>query len=42
LYYRFYVGWERTDKRFVTAQGFKNYLKEEAVKYSEIIKVKWQ
>lgn len=42
LYYRFYVGWERTDKRFITRQGFKSFMKEEAVKYSSNIKVKWQ
>ncbi len=42
LRYRFYVGWERTDKRFITALGFKIFLKEEAVKYSQVIKMKWQ
>ena len=42
LYYRFYVGWERTDKRFITAKGFKSFMKEEAIKYSRDLKVKWQ
>ncbi|MCY7421776.1 MAG: DUF4861 domain-containing protein [Chitinophagaceae bacterium] len=41
MYYRFYVGWEPTDKWFVSSEGFSNYLKEEAVKYSEPVKVKY-
>lgn len=42
LYYRFYVGWERTDKRFTTFEGFKNFLREEAIKYNQAVKLKWQ
>lgn len=42
LYYRFYIGWERTNKRFMTLRGFKSFMKEEAVKYSENIILKWQ
>ena len=41
LYYRFYVGWERTDKRFISVEGFSNYLKAEAMKYSEPVKVEY-
>ena len=42
LYYRFYSGWERTDKRFTTFQLFKDFLKEEAVKYSQPVQIKWK
>lgn len=34
LYYRFYVGWERTDKRFESLEGFRSFLKEEELEYS--------
>lgn len=42
LYYRFYVGWERTDKQFDSLNGFNSFLKHEAVKYSEPIKVTYR
>lgn len=41
-YYRFYTGWERTDKRFTTLEGFKDFLKEEAMRYSQPVEVKWK
>lgn len=42
LYYRFYTGWERTDKRFTTLEGFKDFLKEEGVRYSRPVVIKWK
>lgn len=42
LYYRFYTAWERTDKRFTTFKGFKDFLNEEAIKYSHKVWVKWK
>lgn len=42
LYYRFYTGWERTDKRFTTLEGFKDFLKEEAMRYSQPVELKWK
>lgn len=39
LYYRFYVGWERTDQRFNTREGFSSFLKQEAFKYNAPIKI---
>ncbi len=42
LYYRFYVGWERTDKQFDSLEGFTSFLKQEAVKYNEPIKVTYR
>ncbi len=42
LYYRFYAGWERTDKRFTTFKGFKDFLREEGIRYSKPINIKWK
>jgi len=42
LYFRFYTGWERTDKRFRTMEGFKNFLKKEAIKYSRPVQLEWK
>jgi hypothetical protein len=42
LYYRFYSGWERSDKRFTSFQGFKDYLKQEGLKYSQPIQISWK
>lgn len=41
LYYRFYAGWERSDKRFTTLEGFKSFLKEEAIRFSHPLQIKW-
>ncbi len=40
--FRFVAGWEKSDQRFATFHGFKNYLDGEAGKMAESIRVKWQ
>ena len=41
LYYRFYAGWERTDRKFETQEGFRSFLNQEALRYSVPIKVSY-
>ncbi|MCU7552582.1 DUF4861 domain-containing protein [Chitinophagaceae bacterium LB-8] len=42
LTYRFYTGWERTDQRFTKMEDFKEFLKEEAIRYSQPVKMQWK
>jgi len=39
--YRFYSGWEKTDKNFTSLDYFKNFLKEQATFFSNPIRIKW-
>lgn len=42
IYYRFYSCWEKTDSKFASSQNFKNYMKEEAQKFSYPLQINWQ
>jgi hypothetical protein len=41
LHYRFYAGWERTDMRFISLEGFRKFLRDEGQKYSAPVRVVW-
>ncbi len=40
--YRFFAGWERTDKRFADRQAFEELLLSEAARWSNGVKIKWK
>ncbi|MGN6493702.1 MAG: DUF4861 domain-containing protein [Agriterribacter sp.] len=40
--YRFYSGWEKSDNRFASKEGFHTYITEQAKNFSEPVVVKWR
>lgn len=40
--YRFYSGWEKSDNRFASKEGFHAYIAEQAKNFSEPVVVKWR
>jgi hypothetical protein len=40
--FRFYAGWEKTDKNFASADYFKSFLKDQALLFSTPVQVIWK
>ncbi|MEI6946814.1 DUF4861 domain-containing protein [Paraflavisolibacter sp. H34] len=39
--YRYYAGWERTDQRFARLPGFRDFLREQAVREGQPVTIHW-